>query len=88
MIDELSLGLAPAVVAQLLDVLRALHARGTTILLVEQSVNVALTVAQPIAVAPCRATHEVQPRSLAVGVAVRICVNVRCVEGNQRPGSV
>ena len=46
MIDELSLGLAPVVVAQLLDILRAIHAEGATIVLVEQSVNVALTVAQ------------------------------------------
>ncbi|MDD9372070.1 MAG: ATP-binding cassette domain-containing protein, partial [Acidimicrobiales bacterium] len=45
MIDELSLGLAPAVVGQLLDVVRALRDDGTTIILVEQSVNVALTVA-------------------------------------------
>jgi branched-chain amino acid transport system ATP-binding protein len=45
MIDELSLGLAPVVVEQLLDILRAIHAEGATIVLVEQSVNVALTVA-------------------------------------------
>jgi branched-chain amino acid transport system ATP-binding protein len=46
MIDELSLGLAPSVVAELLDALRALKAQGTTVILVEQSVNVALTVAE------------------------------------------
>jgi len=45
-IDELSLGLAPAIVEQLLDIVRAIHAGGTTIVLVEQSVNVALSVAQ------------------------------------------
>jgi branched-chain amino acid transport system ATP-binding protein len=45
MIDELSLGLAPVVVEQLLGVVRDLRDRGTTIILVEQSVNVALTVA-------------------------------------------
>ena len=45
MIDELSLGLAPTVVAQLLDMVRLLRDQGTTIILVEQSVNVALTVA-------------------------------------------
>jgi len=45
MIDELSLGLAPAVVAQLLDMVRSLRDEGTTVILVEQSVNVALTVA-------------------------------------------
>ncbi len=46
MIDELSLGLAPVVVEQLLDIVRAIRDRGTTIVLVEQSVNVALTVAE------------------------------------------
>jgi branched-chain amino acid transport system ATP-binding protein len=46
MIDELSLGLAPTVVAQLLDVVKALHEAGTTIVVVEQSVNVALQLAE------------------------------------------
>jgi ABC-type branched-subunit amino acid transport system ATPase component/MFS family permease len=46
MIDELSLGLAPAVIEQLLEIVRDLRERGTTIILVEQSVNVALTVAE------------------------------------------
>jgi branched-chain amino acid transport system ATP-binding protein len=46
MIDELSLGLAPVVVQQLLEIVKDIHARGTTIILVEQSVNVALTVAE------------------------------------------
>jgi ABC-type branched-subunit amino acid transport system ATPase component/MFS family permease len=46
MIDELSLGLAPSVVSQLLEIVRELKAAGTTIILVEQSVNVALTVAE------------------------------------------
>jgi ABC-type branched-subunit amino acid transport system ATPase component/MFS family permease len=45
MIDELSLGLAPAVVGQLLEMVRELRDQGVTIILVEQSVNVALTVA-------------------------------------------
>jgi branched-chain amino acid transport system ATP-binding protein len=44
-IDELSLGLAPVVVEQLLEVVRGLRDRGTTIIVVEQSVNVALTIA-------------------------------------------
>jgi len=46
MIDELSLGLAPAVVEQLLEIVKAIAKTGTTIILVEQSVNVALTIAQ------------------------------------------
>ncbi len=45
MIDELSLGLAPSVVGQLLGMVRSLRDQGTTVILVEQSVNVALTVA-------------------------------------------
>jgi ABC-type branched-subunit amino acid transport system ATPase component/MFS family permease len=46
MIDELSLGLAPSVIAQLLDIVQGLRDRGTTIILVEQSVNLALGVAE------------------------------------------
>src|SRR5581483_6273057 len=46
MIDELSLGLAPQVVEQLLDVLRRIHAEGTTIIVVEQSIHVALSIAE------------------------------------------
>ena len=46
MIDELSLGLSPAVVEQLIDIVKKINERGTTIILVEQSVNVALTVAE------------------------------------------
>ncbi len=45
LIDELSLGLAPGVVATLLDVVRALAAAGTAVLLVEQSADLALEVA-------------------------------------------
>lgn len=46
MIDELSLGLAPIIIEQLLKIVRAIRDNGTTIILVEQSVNVALTVAE------------------------------------------
>jgi ABC-type branched-subunit amino acid transport system ATPase component len=45
LVDELSLGLAPVVVEGLIGVLEQMHADGTTLLLVEQSVNVALTIA-------------------------------------------
>lgn len=45
MIDELSLGLAPLIVEQLLGIVREIHAAGTTVVLVEQSVNVAITLA-------------------------------------------
>jgi len=46
MIDELSLGLAPVIVERLLETVRRLADDGMTIILVEQSVNVALTVAK------------------------------------------
>ena len=45
MIDELSLGLAPLVVEQLLQVVQQFKDQGVTVILVEQSVNVALTTA-------------------------------------------
>jgi len=40
-IDELSLGLAPIVVEELLSIVRQMHEQGTTIILVEQSLNLA-----------------------------------------------
>ncbi len=46
LIDELSLGLAPAIVGQLVEVVRQVHATGITIVVVEQSVNVALRLAE------------------------------------------
>ena len=42
MIDELSLGLSPLLVEQLVVALQALNAKGTSILLVEQDVTIAL----------------------------------------------
>ncbi len=48
LIDELSLGLAPIVVEQLLGSVRALRTAGTAILLVEQSVNVAVSIADRV----------------------------------------
>ncbi|MEX2293378.1 MAG: MFS transporter [Acidimicrobiales bacterium] len=45
-IDELSLGLAPTIVEQLLVVVRQIQQSGTAVLLVEQSINVALTLAE------------------------------------------
>jgi ABC-type branched-subunit amino acid transport system ATPase component len=44
-IDELTLGLAPVVVQELLAVVERLKEQGTTLILVEQSVNVALSLA-------------------------------------------
>jgi branched-chain amino acid transport system ATP-binding protein len=45
LIDELSLGLAPALVQELLHAVRRMNGEGITIVLVEQSVNIALTLA-------------------------------------------
>ena len=44
LIDELSLGLAPIIVGQLLEMVREINATGTAVVLVEQSVNVALSL--------------------------------------------
>ncbi|HEY3943457.1 MAG TPA: MFS transporter [Acidimicrobiales bacterium] len=46
LVDELSLGLAPTVISRLVEILRRIHERGTTIILVEQSVNTALELAE------------------------------------------
>ena len=45
MLDEPSMGLAPILVEQIFDIIRKLHAEGTTILLVEQNAQMALSVA-------------------------------------------
>ena len=44
LIDELSLGLAPVIVGQLLDMVRRINEGGTAVVLVEQSVNIALSL--------------------------------------------
>ena len=44
-IDELSLGLAPVVVQQLIEVVEHLRAQGQTMIIVEQSMNIALNLA-------------------------------------------
>ena len=45
MLDEPSMGLAPILVDQIFDIIKELHAHGTTILLVEQNAQMALSVA-------------------------------------------
>ena len=45
MLDEPSMGLAPILVEQIFDIIKAFHEAGTTILLVEQNAQAALSVA-------------------------------------------
>ena len=45
MLDEPSMGLAPILVEQIFEIIRSLHNAGTTILLVEQNAQAALSVA-------------------------------------------
>ena len=45
MLDEPSMGLAPILVDQIFDIIKELHAQGTTILLVEQNASKALEIA-------------------------------------------
>ena len=44
MIDELSLGLAPLIVQQLVQIVRDINATGVSMILVEQSANLALSI--------------------------------------------
>ncbi len=45
LMDEPSMGLAPLLVAEIFDIVKAINASGTTILLVEQNANMALQIA-------------------------------------------
>ena len=45
MLDEPSMGLAPILVEQIFDMIKMLHEQGTTILLVEQNAQMALSIA-------------------------------------------
>ena len=46
MLDEPSMGLAPILVEQIFDIIKELHAAGSTILLVEQNAEMALQIAE------------------------------------------
>ncbi|HEY2428594.1 MAG TPA: ABC transporter ATP-binding protein [Acidimicrobiales bacterium] len=61
LIDELSLGLAPVVVQELVQVIAGLKAAGTTMVVVEQSVNVALSIADRAAWMEKGAIRRVSP---------------------------
>ena len=46
LVDELALGLAPKTVDRLMDMVREVNRQGTTVVLVEQSVNRAMSIAK------------------------------------------
>jgi branched-chain amino acid transport system ATP-binding protein len=72
LIDELSLGLAPAIVDNLCDALRALNKAGLTILVVEQDVAIALELAHYAAVMDSgRIAHAGRSRDLADDPAIQ-----------------
>jgi branched-chain amino acid transport system ATP-binding protein len=71
-IDELSLGLAPVVVYQLLTTLKRLKEAGLTILLVEQNVHLALALSDyAYVVAEGRIFMEGLPKELAAKAEIR-----------------
>jgi branched-chain amino acid transport system ATP-binding protein len=53
LIDEPSLGLAPVIIAQVFETIKAIHARGVSILLIEQNAAKALAVSQHACVLDC-----------------------------------
>ena len=61
MMDEPSLGLAPLVVKRIFDIVRAIHAEGMTVLLIEQNAKAALEIADRVR-ARDRAHHAPRPR--------------------------
>jgi ABC-type branched-subunit amino acid transport system ATPase component/predicted MFS family arabinose efflux permease len=66
-IDELSLGLAPNVVQTLLELVERLQARGQTMIIVEQSLNVAVSIAdRAVFVEKGRVRFDGPARQLAV----------------------
>ena len=73
LLDEPSLGLAPAVVEHMFDIIRTIHDEGVTILLVEQNVAKALEVAD-------RAYVLEQGRTIASGLPARLLADPRIRE--------
>ncbi|HVM63308.1 MAG TPA: ABC transporter ATP-binding protein [Acidimicrobiales bacterium] len=71
MLDEPSFGLAPVIISRLLDIIKDLSARGIAVLLVEQSVRLALSLGGDLYVLDggelrlaAEAGHEVDPEVL------------------------
>ena len=72
MLDEPSLGLAPAIVQQLGRIIADLNKRGTTILLIEQNARMALKLAnRGYVLATGRVTHSGAGHELLHDPAVR-----------------
>ena len=72
MLDEPSMGLAPILVEQVFDIITALHKAGTTILLVEQNAEMALSIADRAYVMETgRITLSGTGRELAASEAVQ-----------------
>ena len=72
MVDELSLGLAPFLVLNLFEILRRLKARGLTMLLVEQNIQLALAVSDyTYVLADGRMELEGPPQEVAQNEHVR-----------------
>ncbi|HMN75691.1 MAG TPA: ABC transporter ATP-binding protein [Burkholderiaceae bacterium] len=72
MIDEMSLGLAPVIVEQLVEVLEAIRNDGVTVLLVEQDVQIALScVDRGYVVETGRIVHSGAAKDLIDDPAVR-----------------
>jgi branched-chain amino acid transport system ATP-binding protein len=70
-IDEPTEGLAPQVVAQVADFLKALRLRGVAVLLIEQKLDMALAVSDRVLVmGHGRIVHQGDPRSLMADRAV------------------
>ena len=72
MLDEPSMGLAPILVEQIFEIIKELHGSGTTILLVEQNAQMALSIADRAYVLETgRITMEGQASELLHNDAVR-----------------
>ena len=72
LMDEPSLGLAPLVVEEIFSIIRALHAEGATIFLVEQNAHMALQIAQHFyLMEQGRVTFSGDPGSLAEDEVIR-----------------
>ncbi|MGI9860665.1 ABC transporter ATP-binding protein [Moorella naiadis] len=72
LLDEPSMGLAPLLVQEIFNIIRAINQQGTTILLVEQNANMALSVAhRGYVLETGRITLQGKAKELAANEAVR-----------------